>query len=586
MRPIIETVIFCGKQEIALRGHRDHGNLNLNEENEENEGNFRALLRFRTQAGDKVLASHLSTMAANSTYISWRTQNSIINSCSSLIVDEICQEVSAAKFYTVIADETTDCSTKSQFSICLRYYDIRKHILKERFLAFVQVCETTGANLSREILTTLAQCRINLADMRGQSYDGCSAMSGSFSGVQAIIRENNDKAIYVHCVSHKLNLALTHSTNDPMIRNAICSIKEVGNFFGQSSKRTTLLADSCKAVFPDSKIHRLKTLCTTRWVESHAVAVRFSELYPAILVALDEASTKGDRRTTANAASLKATISTSGFIVAVVVLESVSALVLPLAKMLQQKNVDLQLALALVDEVKNELQHRRSDIENEWDRLYQKALEKAEQAQVIISAPRLFGRQAFRANVAATTPKEYYLRNSFIPYLDFIIGELNGRFNDGKAIVMPLQALVPFYTAKACFQDLQPALNFYSSDLADPTQSVVESEFNRWKRRWLTESERTKSAAEALSLCDSTFYPNIKILLRIFVTLPVTTASAERSFSTLRRLKNYLRSTMSSDRLCGLAHLTINRDISSKLKIDDIIDHLANDCKRRLDFLI
>jgi len=50
LRPIVSTVIFCGRQNIPLRGHRDDGTLSTVNENEAgsvvNEGNFRALLQF------------------------------------------------------------------------------------------------------------------------------------------------------------------------------------------------------------------------------------------------------------------------------------------------------------------------------------------------------------------------------------------------------------------------------------------------------------------------------------------------------------------------------------------------------------
>ena len=39
-------------------------------------------------------------------------------------------------------------------------------------------------------------------------------------------------------------------------------------------------------------------------------------------------------------------------------------------------------------------------------------------------------------------------------------------------------------------------------------------------------------------------FPNCCVALRISCTLPVTVAQAERSFSVLKRIKNYLRSTM------------------------------------------
>jgi hypothetical protein len=51
-------------------------------------------------------------------------------------------------------------------------------------------------------------------------------------------------------------------------------------------------------------------------------------------------------------------------------------------------------------------------------------------------------------------------------------------------------------------------------------------------------------------------FPNILIALRIYMTLPSSNASGERSFSCLRRVKNYLRSTLGQDRLDALAILS------------------------------
>jgi hypothetical protein len=54
----------------------------------------------------------------------------------------------------------------------------------------------------------------------------------------------------------------------------------------------------------------------------------------------------------------------------------------------------------------------------------------------------------------------------------------------------------------------------------------------------------TKNGLEALDNCDEEVYPNIHFLLKIFVSLPVSTATPERSFSSLKRLKIYLRNAM------------------------------------------
>ncbi|XP_064078550.1 uncharacterized protein LOC135195979 [Macrobrachium nipponense] len=60
-------------------------------------------------------------------------------------------------------------------------------------------------------------------------------------------------------------------------------------------------------------------------------------------------------------------------------------------------------------------------------------------------------------------------------------------------------------------------------------------------------------------------YPNMWVALRIAVTTPVTVASAERSFSKLKLIKTYLRSTMTQERLNGLAIISINREISKQI---------------------
>lgn len=70
-------------------------------------------------------------------------------------------------------------------------------------------------------------------------------------------------------------------------------------------------------------------------------------------------------------------------------------------------------------------------------------------------------------------------------------------------------------------------------------------------------------------------YPNIEIAFRIFVSTPATNCTAERSFSVLKRMKNYLRSTMSQERLNSLAILTIESDLTSSLEYEDIIDDFS-----------
>ena len=63
--------------------------------------------------------------------------------------------------------------------------------------------------------------------------------------------------------------------------------------------------------------------------------------------------------------------------------------------------------------------------------------------------------------------------------------------------------------------------------------------------------------------------PNLTVLLTIFLTLCISVATCERSFSKLKLVKTYLRSQMSQLRLSSPAMLSIEREISNRLEFDD-----------------
>lgn len=79
-------------------------------------------------------------------------------------------------------------------------------------------------------------------------------------------------------------------------------------------------------------------------------------------------------------------------------------------------------------------------------------------------------------------------------------------------------------------------------------------------------------------------YPNVKIAFRIFLTMPVTIATCERSFSKLKLIKNYLRSTMGQERLSNLAILSIEYEVAKEIEFDDIIDEFAAIKSRKINF--
>lgn len=165
--------------------------------------------------------------------------------------------------------------------------------------------------------------------------------------------------------------------------------------------------------------------------------------------------------------------------------------------------------------------------------------------------------------------------------MDNLTQQLNSRFASHDTVCFRIQQLVPAYVSSTTFHDLEELLVMYKNDLA--SRSVIKSEFERWQVKWEKITELPKTAIDSLAACDAQCFPNIHRLLHIFATIPVTSATAERSFSTLRRLLTYLRTTMGENRLNGLAHMSINKDI--EVVVDDVIRNLSLQ-KRRLKFAI
>ncbi|KAI5316572.1 hypothetical protein L3X38_036279 [Prunus dulcis] len=102
--------------------------------------------------------------------------------------------------------------------------------------------------------------------------------------------------------------------------------------------------------------------------------------------------------------------------------------------------------------------------------------------------------------------------------------------------------------------------------------------------RELLPKENTTAIAILNFLKRLNCFPDAFIAYRILLTIPVTVASAERSFSKLKLLKSYLRSTMSQERLNGLALISIESELLEKLDYEHLIDDFSSKNSRRSIF--
>lgn len=77
-------------------------------------------------------------------------------------------------------------------------------------------------------------------------------------------------------------------------------------------------------------------------------------------------------------------------------------------------------------------------------------------------------------------------------------------------------------------------------------------------------------------------YSEIAVLIELFLVMPATNATSERMFSTLRRIKSYLRSTMSQVRLNNLMILHVYEEETEKLDLQDVANEFVGKNEHRL----
>lgn len=148
------------------------------------------------------------------------------------------------------------------------------------------VYDLSGKGLAKVVVDSLCKCGIDIDYLRGQGHDGAAAMSGRFHGAQAFIREQHPLALYVHCSSHSLNLAIGDACSVAPIRNCLGTISSVYNFLN-TPKRLDVLRESIRTVCPTSNSTRLIQMCPTRWIDRHDSVIVFVELLKAVIDCLE-----------------------------------------------------------------------------------------------------------------------------------------------------------------------------------------------------------------------------------------------------------------------------------------------------------
>ena len=582
--PIVEAIILCGRQNIALRGHRDDAKY-IDDESV-NCGNLQAILGYLAKFGNNVLfQEHIATAPQHATYRSKTTQNEIINICGKMITEKVVDEIKRAKFFSILADEAADVSNLEQLALVLRFVDQSAKI-REAFLGFFHCDEgLAGKDIANKLTSGIKNLGLQLSFCRGQGYDGAGNMAGKCIGASTLILKEYPKAAYVHCKSHVLNLCVASACTIQQVRNMMSHVRVVSEFFNAHQKRFSTLQQKIKNLVPSARHNHLIDVCRTRWVARIDGLSVFIEVFIAIVDSLETIKDNSDQNWSSDSVKdanglFYATVSFE-LIVCLVIVSRLLEVTLPLTKQLQSPTIDIVASVEKVTLLFAMLQRMRYEISESHEEWFEEAKNLAARVGSVPLVPRVARIQKYRANVPSENPSEYYRRVITIPFLDHLCNEMQARFSErNMSLLDSFYAMPSTVLSDSCWMEkFSRFLSLYRDDL--PEERFLNLELKSWESYWELYRGNVPTTLELLlPHIDRMSFPNIFIALQIAATIPVTSCSCERSISVLRGLKTYLRNTMGQSRMNGLAMLHVHREI--EVKANDVIERFAMEHPRRM----
>ena len=285
-------------------------------------------------------------------------QNEMIGIISNQVLSAIISKIKENEFFSLMVDETTDINRCEEFSFCVRFVDMMLKI-HERFCGFWETDKTDGLSLFELVNKIMNTLGLSIQNIVGQCYDGASNMKGEFKGLSSRIKVVNNKAIYIHCYAHQLNLALTHScTNIKEVRNAIGNVNCIFSLIGASAKRSGIFREIQK----DSNAETtLKRLCETRWASRSRSFSAVLENFPVICAALKAIDTQDKNPSAANAMLLYKAIHSFEFVFVITLLDILFEITNHLSELLQKVEQDYASAVLLAKIAIDDINLRRSD---------------------------------------------------------------------------------------------------------------------------------------------------------------------------------------------------------------------------------
>ncbi|XP_016169718.1 zinc finger MYM-type protein 1-like [Arachis ipaensis] len=475
LKTSIDAIRWLAFQACAFRGD-DESPESLNRKN------FIELIKLLASCNQNVNNVVLENAPGNAQYISPSVQKDILHIFARKMRATIREEIGDSKF-CIIIDEARDESKREQMSVVLIFVD--KHgCVQERFFDLIHVSDTCSLTLKTEISSVLSCHNLDVQNLRGQGYDGASNMRGEWNGLQALFLKDCPFAYYIHCLAHRLQLALISAVKEVCyVHQFFSKLTLIANVVTVSPKRHDQLrvAQANNVAFLISndqivtgsglnQIGTLQRAGDTRW-GSHLNSVRsLLCMFDATCEVLEKSSEEGNFSTRGDTSAAYDAITSFEFVFVLHLMRKILEVSHNLCQVLQRKNQDILNTLTLVSTTKTLIQRMRK---SSWEAFIKEVILFCEKHEVEVpdmNAMHIPRRGRTRKIVDQISVEHHYRVNLFLARIDTQLQEINGRFNDNMVELLTLSSTLDpkenyklFSVNKVC----ELVERFYPGDFSD-----------------------------------------------------------------------------------------------------------------------
>ncbi|KAL1326644.1 hypothetical protein AAHE18_13G244600 [Arachis hypogaea] len=524
----IDCIRWLTFQGCAYRGHDES-------QSSSNRGNFLEIVKKNILENDPK----------NAKYTSNDVQKEILHILATKVRNSIREEIGDVKF-CIIVDEARDESKKEKMAIVLKFVTLDGFV-KERFFDVVHVTDTCAITLKKELISVLSHYNLQVENIRGQGYDGASNMRGEWNGLQALFLKDSPQAYYVHCFAHRLQLALVAASREVLqIHDFFTQLNSIVTIVSASSKRHDQLQEAqaienANLVAQNkletgkgaNQISTLQRAGDTRWSSHFNSICSLVKIFTATNIILnniiEDGTTYAQR---GEAYGVSKILLSFEFVFTLHLMKEIMGITNVLCQALQQQSQDILNAMHIV--------------------LHQ---------------------------------------NVFLATIDSQIQELNSRFNEQTIELLALScALDPKDNFKSFnIEEISKLVEkFYPLDFSSNELNILKSQLQHYQHDI---PNHLKGIGTLSELCNklqetekSRTYHMVDRLIRLVLTLPVSTATIERAFSAMKIVKTRLRNKMADEFLADNLVIYIEKKLAAIFDTNSIIDDFENRKKHRIAF--